>query len=119
MKTFNLKELLTNITNRLLTAAHSGISIQSQEVNLTISANSYTTSQAVANCKTVTNYSARCIVGWNVSNQASGANASFIVPYQFYINQANQQIHIAARNYASSQAKVTLTVFMLYTRNVA
>ena len=119
MKTFNLKVLLTNIINKLLTAAHNGISIVNTDINATIAASSYTTTMLTSNCPTVSNYTARCIVGYNIYNQDGGANSSFVFPFKIYINQTDQTINVALRNMASAQAKITIRVFILYSRNVA
>lgn len=103
----------TNVNN----LTNNSISIRTQDVNVTIAANSYTTSQVVEDCTTVSGFTARCVVGWYNTNQSGGANASLVNVYQLYVSQSDQKIHIAARNTASSQAKIIVHVIVLYTRN--
>lgn len=96
---------------------NNSISIRTQDVNVTIAASSYTTSQVVVDCTPVSGYTARCSVGWYNTNQSGGANASLVNVYQLYVSQSDQKIHIAARNTATTQAKIIVHVLILYTRN--
>lgn len=100
-----------------ITGVTDGISIRTQDVDVTIAASSYTTSQVTATCTSVSGFTARCAVGWYNTNQTNGANASLVNVYQLYVSQSDQTIHIAARNTATTQAKIIVHVLVLYTRN--
>ena len=100
-----------------ITGVTDGISIRTQDVDVTIAASSYTTSQVTETCTPVSGFTARCAVGWYNTNQTNGANASLVNVYQLYVSQSDQTIHIAARNTATTQAKIIVHVLVLYTRN--
>ena len=100
------------------TMANDQISIQNQDIDVTVAASSYTQTLVTVNCKSVAKYSARCVVGFNIFNQDNGgANSSLVFPYKLYVNQTDQTVNLTLRNTATSAAVVTVRVFMLYTRN--
>jgi hypothetical protein len=58
-------------------------------------------------------FSARCIVGWNLS----GTGASNCMITKLYIHQTDQQIHYYIKNTGSSKATPTLKAYVLYTES--
>ena len=81
----------------------------SVDLYLTIGANSYSGDKLIS--PGVSNVLG--VVGWNISNQDTGGqNASYVTLYAcaYYTSY----IHIQARNHANTQAKVVITVYVLY-----
>lgn len=102
----------------MATLTNDSISIRTIDMDATVAANGYTTSMVSSGVPGVAGMQARCVVGFNIFNQSSGgANASLVFPYKMYIDQSEQTVNFTLRNTASSQAKVTVRIFMLYTKN--
>ena len=57
-------------------------------------------------------FSARCIVGWNLS----GTGASNCMISKLYIHQTDQQIHYYIKNTGSAKATPKLNAYVLYTK---
>lgn len=54
--------------------------------------------------------------GWNLNNQESGGqNVSLCVPYGMFLN-TQEEFYYEIRNNASSQAKITIQVYILYVK---
>ena len=61
-----------------------------------------------------TGWKAIACCGWNLNNQASGGqNVSLCVPYGMFLN-TQEEFYYEIRNNASSQAKITIQVYILY-----
>lgn len=59
-------------------------------------------------------FSARCIVGWNLS----GTGASNCMISKLFIHQTDQQIHYYIKNAGSAKATPKLKVYVLYTNTI-
>lgn len=116
----DLKELLNKILRRL---THSSISVRTLDIRIQADASSAgqtSIASGTVNVPSVSGFSARCICGWSAFNESGildDQNCSVGNIYRLYVGQNNQEVGYAVKNTASSYAKFTLRVFILYTRN--
>lgn len=92
----------------------SGVAVEAFEVdNITVS--SYIQDRTIDVTKS--GYTAIGVCGFRVGNAtSSGTNSSYISVFRVELNEANT-VTYAMRNYASGDAKVKFTVYVLYRKN--
>lgn len=116
----SLQSTISTLTSTLPTITNDSTHVYTIDVDATVPANGYTTSMVSSACTLYEKQTARCIVGFNTFNQTDGgANASFVFPYKMYVNQTEQTVNFTLRNMASTEARVTVRLFVLYTQTEA
>ena len=82
--------------------------------NISVSANSATSTTAITATKT--GYTPIGVVGWFITSaSSSGTNANQVVPNLLRVT--GSQVSYVLRNVGSSASKVKLTVYVLYRKN--